>query len=124
MIILILIPSVIIILSLWLVRLNRDYALSSFTRKIKTIDGSPLDDKASVVGGFWGSNFDLLSMSLGKCLRYQIEHSISFISFRLFKNKFFTILGHLRSPSNVVIFNISSCAPFIMLWMPAMLNWF
>lgn len=69
MILLILIPSVIIILSLWLTRLNRDYALSSFTRKIKTIDGSRLEDKVSVVGGFWGSNFDLLSMSLGKCLR-------------------------------------------------------
>lgn len=62
-----LIPLGLLALTWLLIKLNRDYALASFTRKIKTIDGSPLEETASVVGGFWGSNFDLLSMNLGVC---------------------------------------------------------
>ncbi|XP_061402650.1 cytochrome P450 4p1-like [Musca vetustissima] len=53
---------------LW--HLNKNYALASWTRKIKTIDGTPVESKAAVVGGFWGSNFDLLSMNLEEFFDY------------------------------------------------------
>lgn len=62
--ILIAIFSGILAFSLW--KLNQNYSLASLTRKITTIDGTPVESKAAVVGGFWGSNFDFLSMNLGK----------------------------------------------------------
>ncbi|XP_073848042.1 probable cytochrome P450 4p3 [Musca autumnalis] len=70
MLLLLLIPFAAIALTLFLIKLNRDYAISSFARKIKTIDGSPIDNTASIVGGFWGSNFDLLSMNLEQMFYY------------------------------------------------------
>ncbi|XP_013112575.2 probable cytochrome P450 4p3 isoform X1 [Stomoxys calcitrans] len=75
---LILIPLAIIVLSYLMVQWNRDYALTSFTRKIKTIDGSPMEDAVTVVGGFWGSNFDLLSMNLEQMFYYSRTFAKSF----------------------------------------------
>lgn len=43
-------------------QLNRNYALTSLTKRIKTMDGTPIENVIDVVGGFWGSNFDLLTM--------------------------------------------------------------
>ncbi|XP_075166025.1 putative cytochrome P450 4p3 [Haematobia irritans] len=78
MILLVLVPFVVIIFSIWIKRLERDYAIASLTRKIKTIDGTQLEDTVSVVGGFWGSNFDLLSMNLEQIFYYTRNFASSF----------------------------------------------
>lgn len=52
-------------LILWLKHLNRDYNLTSLARRIKTVDGSPLEKSAPSACGFWGNSFDLYSRSLG-----------------------------------------------------------
>ena len=50
---------------LWLKHLNRDYNLISLARRIKTVDGSPLEKSVPIACGFWGNSFDLFSYSLG-----------------------------------------------------------
>lgn len=52
----------------WLWHLNRNYALTSLTRRIKTVDGSPIEQFADVACGFWGNTFDVIAMDLGKCV--------------------------------------------------------
>lgn len=54
-----------ITLFLWLKHLSRDYELTSLTRKIKTVDGSPLENSAAIAYGFWGNSYDLITMNLG-----------------------------------------------------------
>ncbi|XP_073848047.1 cytochrome P450 4p1-like [Musca autumnalis] len=47
-------------------KLNSKYALTSLTKRIKTTDGTAIENVVDVVGGFWGSNFDLLRMNLSE----------------------------------------------------------
>ncbi|XP_061395657.1 cytochrome P450 4p1-like [Musca vetustissima] len=62
----------------FLLKLNRDYAITSFVRKIKTIDGSPVEETFSIVGGFWGSNFDFLSITLEQLFYYSRNYAKAF----------------------------------------------
>lgn len=61
-----LVPIILFItIFLWLKHLSRDYELTSLTRKIKTVDGSPLENSAAKAYGFWGNNYDLITTNLG-----------------------------------------------------------
>ncbi|TMW42174.1 hypothetical protein DOY81_012747 [Sarcophaga bullata] len=60
----------VIFLILWLKHLNRDYNLISLARRIKTVDGSPLEKSVPLACGFWGNSFDLSSSSLEQMFDY------------------------------------------------------
>ncbi|XP_037813125.1 probable cytochrome P450 4p3 [Lucilia sericata] len=62
--------SLLIILIVWLKHLNRDYELTSLTRKIKTVDGSSLKNSVAIGCGFWGNSYDLISMNLEQMFDY------------------------------------------------------
>lgn len=56
-----------IVLINYLLKLNKDYYILSLCKRIKTVDGSPLEDKVVIIPGLtrFGNNFDLLTMTPG-----------------------------------------------------------
>lgn len=52
---------------LWIYKLNKDYSLLGLCKRIKTVDGSPLENVVPVAPGktIFGNNFDMLPFSTG-----------------------------------------------------------
>ncbi|XP_065357390.1 probable cytochrome P450 4ac1 [Calliphora vicina] len=61
-----------IVLISYLLKLNKDYYILSLCKRIKTIDGSPLEDKVVIIPGLtrFGNNFDLLAMTPAKLFTF------------------------------------------------------
>ncbi|XP_075169920.1 cytochrome P450 4p1-like [Haematobia irritans] len=74
----ILIAIAIIFCGYWIRRLNKNYSFVSLTRRIKTIDGTPMDNFASEVGGIFDSNLDLLSRSLEQLFDYGRDFAFAY----------------------------------------------
>lgn len=57
-----------IISFVWLYKLNKDYFILAFAKRIKTVDGTPLEQIAPVAKGktIFGNTFDLIGLDNGK----------------------------------------------------------
>lgn len=58
----------ILIFLVYLYKLNQNYYILSLVKRVRTVDGSKLEDKIAVMPGktIFGNNFDLLQMNSGK----------------------------------------------------------
>ncbi|KAI8118596.1 putative cytochrome P450 4ac1 [Lucilia cuprina] len=56
----------------YLLKLNKDYFILSLCKRIKTIDGKPLEEKVVIIPGLtrFGNNFDLLTMTPEKLFNF------------------------------------------------------
>ena len=57
----------IVIFLVYLYKVNQNYYILSLVKRVKTVDGSKLEDKIAILPGItiFGNNFDLLQLNTG-----------------------------------------------------------